>query len=177
MALRNHAIDSFELPKPDSDFANTQAPLTRHSESLVDFRGPGTNSQPCGQKVESRGRWQLLSAVEARNCGGRRRRRSPRKRLCCVRPQRDLKTATPRIASSMVEHMHQVKEGNFMVGAAARYVTVHERSVCWKSNRKRFRLFGARNWIGPGGSLHSSSIDQSASRADVNGVYRAKPHS
>ena len=76
----------------------------------------------------------------------------------------------------MVKYMHQVKEGDFMVGAAARYVTVHEdravgevaedirqginemiavRAVRWKiaSNRRRVRLFGTRNWIGPGAAF------------------------
>ena len=72
--------------------------------------------------------------------------------------------------------MYQVKEGDFMVGAAARYVTVHEdravgevaddirqginemiaiRAVCWKiaGNRRRVRLFGTRNWFGPGAAF------------------------
>jgi hypothetical protein len=76
----------------------------------------------------------------------------------------------------MVKHMYQVKEGDFMVGAAARYVTVHEdrameevaddirqginemiaiRAVRWKiaGNRRRVRLVGTRNWFGPGAAF------------------------
>ena len=65
MALRNHAIDSFELTKPDSDFANAQAPLGKHTVFLVDFGGPDANSPPCGQEAERRGRRPLLNVIEA----------------------------------------------------------------------------------------------------------------
>jgi hypothetical protein len=64
-ALRNHAIDSFELTKPDSDFANAQAPLGKHTVFLVDFGGPDANSPPCGQEAERRGRRPLLNVIEA----------------------------------------------------------------------------------------------------------------
>ncbi len=67
MALRNHAIDRFELTRPDSDFANAQAPLRKYTVTvfLVDFGGPDTNSPPCWQEVERRGRRPLLSVIEA----------------------------------------------------------------------------------------------------------------
>ena len=60
MALRNHSTDQIELTQPNTDFANAQDPLGKHTVFLVDFGGSDTSSPPCGQEDQFRGRRPLL---------------------------------------------------------------------------------------------------------------------
>ena len=101
MALRNHAVDRFDLTSPDSDFANAQAPLGKHTVFLVDFGGADTDSPPCGQEGERRGRRTLLSVIESEERSRvqaellrlAEEARTQAERACCVEP-RGAKTAS-----------------------------------------------------------------------------------
>ena len=85
MALRNHSIDRAELTRPDLDFTNVQAPLGSHTVFLVDFGRADTNSPPCGQERQHRGRRQQLGPVEQEE---RRRVTEELQRLAASVPRR-----------------------------------------------------------------------------------------
>ena len=65
MALRNHAIEQFELTQPNAEFANAQDLLGRHTVFLVDSGGPDTTTPPCGREDRARGRRPLLEPIES----------------------------------------------------------------------------------------------------------------
>ena len=85
MALRNHSIKRAELTLPDLDFTNVQAPLGSHTVFLVDFGRADTNSPPCGQERQHRGRRQQLGPVEQEE---RRRVTEELQRLAASVPRR-----------------------------------------------------------------------------------------
>ena len=65
MALRNHAIEQFELTQTNAEFANAQALLGRHTVCLVDFGGPDPTTPPCGREDRARGCRPLLEPIES----------------------------------------------------------------------------------------------------------------